>query len=391
MGLGRVLNRFIRSFIVFLVCGACFLGQSLFAAENTSLDSLGKSSTNESARDTVAFRELVKSERLEVDTYRSSMVQALSENRIDDLKQIVSEAENFERTAQIYPVFFATEKILLNYFVGNFEYLSNVDSVADCMEYKAAHDRFQDSLYTKLRKQLETGELEKTLKNVEDESDRAFIYITIVGLFENRNTMPDLVEKYKPLLTKVDQLNYVNSQFGSVIDYKSHKNTYFAGSVGAAFVKPVGRVSDRIKSGVGFYVAVDYILDRFIFDWLMDFTGHDVIEPDTLRFSDWRWDFSFGYAFIYKENLRVYGLVGLGVGIDRFWVQGTKTSDEVNRHMPENFMFSFGASGVVDWYLGDSGFGIRFRAGMRNIFAEKVLNSSGAKMHASLELLICEF
>lgn len=195
------------------------------------------------------------------------------------------------------------------------------------MEYKAAHDRFQDSLYTKLRKQLETGELEKTLKNVEDESDRAFIYITIVGLFENRNTMPDLVEKYKPLLTKVDQLNYVNLQFGSVIDYKSHKNTYFAGSVGAAFVKPVGRVSDRIKSGVG---------------------------------------------------------------IDRFWVQGTKTSDEVNRHMPESFMFSFDASGVVDWYLGDI-FAIRFRAGMRNIFAEKVLNSSGAKMHASLELLICEF
>ena len=386
-----MLGRFIRSLVAVWVCYACFLGQSLFAAENASLDSLETSSANESARDTASFRELVKSELSEVDNYRSSMLEALSENRIDDLKQIISDAENFERTAQFFPVFLVAEKLLLNYFIGNFEYLSNVDSVADCMEYKAAHDRLQDSLYTKLRRQLETGELEETLKNVEDESDRAFIYITIVGLFENRNTMPDLVEKYKPLLTKVDQLNYVNSQFGSVIHHKSHKDTCFAGSAGAAFVKPVGRVSDRIKSGVGFYVAVDYILDRFIFDWLMDFTGHDVIEPDTLRFSDWRLDFSFGYAFIYKKNFRVYGLVGLGVGVDRFGVQDAKLSDEVNRHMPESFMFSFGASGVVDWYFGDSVFGIRFRAGMRNIFAEKVLNSSGAKMHASLELLICEF
>ena len=395
-----MLGRFIRSLVAVWVCYACFLGQSLFAAENASLDSLESQSIKDSAQLLNVFRLTLENEQKAAADYRTWMTKALLEDQFEDLRRIIKDAKQFEQNAKVYPVFYGNEKILLSYFAKNYDFLSNVDSIKAGSKEGRYYDVLQDVLYKKLKSEIESAKLEETLKQVENESDRAFIYIFIVGLFEKKETTTELIEKFKYQLTKQDQLRYLTENFWKKEDFDTQ--SYFAFSMGASVVQPLGNLCDRVKTGGGMLLGFDLVHKNYLFDLLIDINFMPLkrnpgVDPDSLQFSDGRLDFNFGYPFVIREKVKLYGVAAIGLGMNSY---NDGKGDRDKNNLPYQFYPAFGAGVLLDLFFtkiedsvsfSTNHHGIRFRAGFRSLFSGDVIKTSGVRLYAAIEWVMHEY
>ncbi|WP_158212945.1 hypothetical protein [Fibrobacter sp. UWB2] len=334
----------------------------------------------------------MKQEQETVELYRALMTKALAEDRIDDLKSIVKEAESFQKNARAYPVFYDMEKMLLSYFVKDYEFLSNVDSVKDFVKHGYYYDPFRDLLYAKLKALINSGKLKETLKDVENESDRAFIYLFLRGCFESKETMTPLVEKYKFQVTKRKQLTYLVRRFWFRKEFDLEH--FLAASVGGGLVVPFGSLSDKVNLGGAMDVAVDYMSDKHFYEGFLLINGSGVVNPDSLQFFDIGLIFNYGYRFFKKKYLNLYGYGSVGLGFD-----GLNASEEEmkngNLDLPSQVYPSLGAGLIADVFFTEvkkdgngSLHGIRFRAGVKNVWAHNALKASGARLFVSIEWIV---
>ena len=339
-----------------------------------------------------SYAEIVKKEREEALLYRLAMVKALDEDRFDDLEQIVKDAEAYERTAKMYPVFFANDRFLIKYFLKNFEYLSNVDSVSKLLISNESYDELQGTLYRKLRREIESGKLEESVKNIENKSDRVFVYIILNSFFEKKEEVSSLIEKYKYQLTNDKQLAFLIKRFWK--KEKLDESNYVAFSWGAAIVKSLGSLSDKIGLSPGMYLGIDFIRSDFLYEWGMDINGVQNKDPDSLQFYDMRWDFNFGYTFVKSKHVLLYGYGTVGFGMNAFNVRGKESKDKASDDLPYQFYPTFGAGAIVDLFFTDKGCfhnGLRFRTGFRSLFSGDVLKTSGIRLYASIEWTLHEY
>jgi hypothetical protein len=338
------------------------------------------------------FRKAMKQEQETVELYRALMTKALAEDRIDDLKSIVKEAESFQKNARAYPVFYDMEKMLLSYFVKDYEFLSNVDSVKDFVKHGYYYDPFRDLLYAKLKALINSGKLKETLKDVENESDRAFIYLFLRGCFESKETMTPLVEKYKFQVTKRKQLTYLVRRFWFRKEFDLEH--FLAASAGGGLVVPFGSLSDKVNLGGAMDVAVDYMSDKHFYEGFLLINGSGVVNPDSLQFFDIGLIFNYGYRFFKKKYLNLYGYGSVGLGFD-----GLNASEEEMKNgdldLPSQVYPSLGAGLIADVFFTEvkkdgngSLHGIRFRAGVKNVWAHNALKASGARLFVSIEWIV---
>lgn len=338
------------------------------------------------------FRKAMKQEQETVELYRALMTKALAEDRIDDLKSIVKEAESFQKNARAYPVFYDMEKMLLSYFVKDYEFLSNVDSVKDFVKHGYYYDPFRDLLYAKLKALINSGKLKETLKDVENESDRAFIYLFLRGCFESKETMTPLVEKYKFQVTKRKQLTYLVRRFWFRKEFDLEH--FLAASAGGGLVVPFGSLSDKVNLGGAMDVAVDYMSDKHFYEGFLLINGSGVVNPDSLQFFDIGLIFNYGYRFFKKKYLNLYGYGSVGLGFD-----GLNASEEEKKNgdldLPSQVYPSLGAGLIADVFFTEvkkdgngSLHGIRFRAGVKNVWAHNALKASGARLFVSIEWIV---
>ena len=362
------------------------------ASLKDSNDTLATVETSPNIEVPQSYKETVKKEREEALLYRLAMAKALSEDRYDDLAQIVKDAEAYEWTAKVYPAFFANDRFLIRYFLKDFDYLSNVDSVRNLVIENEVYDEFQGTLYRKLRREIESGKLEESVKNIENESDRVFVYIILNSFFEKKEEISSLIEKYKYQLTKYEQLKFLVERFWSKeeLDEKS----YGAFSWGGGIVKSLGSLSDKIGLSPVMYLGIDFIRDDFLFEWGMDINGVQNKDPDSLQFYDLRWDLNCGYTFVKNKHVFLYGYGTVGFGMNAFNVRGKESKDKSKDDLPYQFYPAFGAGAMVDLFFTEKGHfhnGLRFRTGFRSLFSGDVLKASGIRLYASIEWTLHEY
>ena len=359
---------------------------------NGSSDTLTTVETSPNIEVLQSYAETAKKEREEALLYRLAMSKALFEDRYDDLAQIVKDAEAYEQTAKVYPAFFANDRFLIRYFLKDFDYLCNMAFVSKLVIENEVYDEFQGTLYRKLRREIESGKLEETVKNIENESDRAFVYIILNSFFEKKKEVSSLIEKYKYQLTKEDQLKFLVERFW--LKEELDENSYGAFSWGGGIVKSLGSLSDKIGLSPVMYLGIDFIRNDFLYEWGMDINGVQNKDPDSLQFYDMRWDFNFGYTFIKNKHVFLYGYGTVGFGMNAFNVRGKDSKDKSKDDLPYQFYPAFGAGAMVDLFFTDKGHfhnGLRFRAGFRSLFSGDVLKASGVRLYASIEWTLHEY
>ena len=338
-----------------------------------------------------SYRDSLEKERKMAVLYRSAVEKALDEDRFEDLKRILDEVEIFDRNALMFSALHVNDKLILKYFVKDFEFLSQVDYVKTLLN-PSIHGDKRSVLYSKLKREIETGKIEKTLREVSNESDRVFVYIVLNSLFVNKEIVSELIEKYKYQLTNEKQLYFLVTRFW----YKEEFDTssYGAFSLGAAIIKPLGRLSDKVGLTPGMYVGIDFVRSDFLYEWFMDINGCQNKEPDSLQFYDMRWDFNWGYTFVKNKHVFLYGYATLGFGMNAFNVRGKSNDDKENDDMPYQFYPAFGAGAMIDLFFTEKGSthnGLRFRTGLRSIFSGDVLKASGVRWYASIEWTFHEY
>ena len=121
--------------------------------------------------------EMLRQEFDQVLYLRNAMKKALQDDNLERLKTLVDVADSYEKSST-YFIVHDCEKLLLKYFLGVFDSLSDVQFVS---RYNTrpdyVYDAFHKTLKEKLEAEIESGKLDERLKSVDDESNRYFIYI----------------------------------------------------------------------------------------------------------------------------------------------------------------------------------------------------------------------
>ena len=153
--------------------------------------------------------EMLRQEYDQVQYLRDAMRKALQDDNLERLKSLYNLVESYEKSST-YFIVHDCEKILLKYFLSDFDSLSDVQFVS---RYNTrpdyVYDSFHKSLKEKLKAEIESGKLEEKLKSIENESNRYFIYIVLNGFFKYKYDIESLIEKYKFQLKKREQLDYL--------------------------------------------------------------------------------------------------------------------------------------------------------------------------------------
>lgn len=341
------------------------------------------------------YKDSLEKERDMAVFYRNTIEHILEhsskDDRMESLKKVVEEAEIFDQNASVYHVFYANDKLVIKYFLKDFEFLSQVDSVKPLLKKHIKGD-LHSAVYLKLKREIETGEMEESLREIPDESDRAFIYIVLNSMFRYKEDVSSMIENYKYQLTDEKQLYFLVNRFWHKENYDSKK--YFAFSWGGAVIKSFGRLSDKIGLSPGMYLGIDFVRKDFLYEWFMDINGCQNKELDSLQFYDMRWDFNFGYTFLKKDHLNLFGYVSAGLGMNGLSARGKDSNDKANNDLPTQFSPAFGAGVMVDLFFTEKDHihhGLRFRTGVRSLFSGDVLKTSGVRLYASLEWTFREY
>lgn len=327
-------------------------------------------------------------EKAEADSLRGAMQLALAEKRYGDFKKIVDDAETFERMCKPHQVIWNSEKLWVKYFASDFSFLSNVDSV-DYYKHTTSRYGFYADL---LRSEIELGTFDKTLEEIENESDRTFISLLLIKMIERKSNISDLILKNKTRITKIEQLHYLVENYWDMTALDEHR--YFGLLLGVPYSLYMGDISRHVKSSFGAdhgwngSFGFDFIFDNFLHELIIDFNYGDYKDVDSLYFYDSNVDYNFGYTFLNMEYLRLYGFVSIGVGINQLFCENYEDDACPDKKM--NHYFSYGAGGMADVLFTKRRqiqFGVRLRTGIKNVWANDLLNASGYRLYASVELL----
>lgn len=381
--------RSLFSCLLFLVAGMVIS----FAAETANTESVRLESNMDlfvddwdSTRAAAAESRMESNPEKMIERYRKNAGMALTENNYDSLKVIVDAGNLYADSILWGRIFSIGECYVVDFLTKNFASLVNEDALPD---YLSVYDEFSKMLRQRLTDMVASGELEQVLNEVEDESDRAFVRIVLEQLASgNKTKISELIEKYRSKL-KENQLHALVEKYWQKTGYDNEN--YFAFSMGPAFVMMLGDVSKKVENGFGYALGIDWIRKGFFYEWFMNFQFSDVSEPDTLRMVDCGWDFNFGYTFINKEYVKLYGFATVGFGMDMLVDDGENDERADNDKLPYQFYPTFGAGFIVDLFFTEmketSGnhHGIRFRTGVKNIWADDLVQKNGFRLYASVE------
>ena len=95
-----------------------------------------------------------------------------------------------------------------------------------------------------------------------------------------------------------------------------------------------------------------------------------------------------GYTFLNAEYLRLYSFISLGYGKNMLICKSHEDDDCLDKVVRD--YFSFGAGGMADVLFTKRRpfqLGIRLRTGIKNVWADNLVNASGYRWYGSVELL----
>ena len=385
--MGICLNRILA---VLLIWGA-FCGSSYAQADSLSLNSvmdLFVRDYHESPEEIEAKErfEKVQEQLGKATLLRDSARSAMHEKRYDDFKRIYAETQEFEKKYP-YRVFYDADILVVKYFAKDFAFLCNVDSVA---RYKMFVSPQYGLGATNLREQMESGVFEETLKEIENGSDRAFVRILFAGLFEDKETVSKKIAEDKSKLTNRKQLKYLVDQYWMMREQDLHNFATF--SFGLPFSKLFGDIEKKVKPGFGGIIGIDILYKDFLFGWNLDAYSGKYRDVDSLYFFDSNVGFNFGYMFLSKKHVHLYGYLSMGYGIGQLGCDDY--DDEKCNDDSRQDYFTFGAGGMADVLfarLGNYWFGTRLRGGVRNVWADHLVDASGYRLGGSIELVILRY
>lgn len=366
--------------VLFLNCG-------VFSAEPVSRDSVmnlfvhdyeeAESPDTLSLVEKFSESEMLRQELDQVQYLRNAMKKALQDDSLERLKKLVDVADSYEKSST-YFIVHDCEKLLLKYFLGVFDSLSDVQFVS---RYNTrpdyVYDTFYKALKEKLQAEIESGILDEKLKSVDDESDRLFICIVLKGFFKYKYDIASLIEKHKLQLKKREQLEYLVEVYWdrkTVDQLKSY--TFFLGGSYSAFL---GGISDKIKNGFGFYGGTTWYWNNVSFEGQINAHFSDVRSSDTLHFTNIGLNLNVGYFF---RNISLLCYLTTGVEVDSYgenksYDDKRRTRDDLHQVYPV-----YGAGALIDLLF------FRFRAGVKNIWGDHTVNASGFRFYMSFELAI---
>ena len=146
----------------------------LFVQDNVELTySRGHGSPGATYSDS-AIAELQRKIQRENDSaeyLQKALTSALAEDRMDDFKAIWDTVREFESTATYKKIVFR-DRFLVKYFLGDYEFLCNLDSVKKYNPSKYVDGVFGATALEKIATQRTSGELEKKIGRIADEADR---------------------------------------------------------------------------------------------------------------------------------------------------------------------------------------------------------------------------
>ncbi|ADL25558.1 P2 domain protein [Fibrobacter succinogenes subsp. succinogenes S85] len=371
---------FLSALSLFFVCNA-------FAEASTSRDSVmnlfvhdyeeTKSIDSLSLVEKFSESEMLRQEFDQVKYLRNAMRKALQDDNLVRLKKLVDVAESYEKTST-YFIIHDSEKLLLKYFLGDFESLSDVQFVS---RYNArpdyVYDTFHKTFKEKLKAEIESGILDEKLKSVENESDRIFICIVLKGFFKYKYDVPSLIEEHKLQLKKREQLEYLVDAYWDKKEVDPLKSyTFF---LGGSYVAFLGDISDKVKNGFGFYGGTNWYWNNVSFEGQINAHFNDVRSSDTLHFSNLGWNLNVGYYFR-DISLLCY----LTTGVEADFYGENKSNDDKNRSSMDSYQVYpvYGAGILYDMFY------LRFRSGIKNIWGDHTVNASGFRFYMSIEFSI---
>ncbi len=321
--------------------------------------------------------EMLRQEFDQVLYLRNAMKKALQDDNLERLKTLVDVADSYEKSST-YLIIHDSERLLLKYFLGDFESLSDVQFVS---RYNTRPDYAYDAFYKffkeKLKEEIESGKLDEKLKSVDDESDRLFIYIVLNGFFKYKYDIASLIEKHKFQLKKREQLEYLVDTYWDRKTVDHLKSFTFI--LGGSYVALLGNISEMVENGFGFYGGANWFWNNVSLESQITAHFNDVRSSDTLHFTNIGLNLNVGYFF---RNISLLCYLTTGVEVDSYgenksYDDKRRTRDDLHQVYPV-----YGAGALIDLLF------FRFRAGVKNIWGDHTVKASGFRFYMSFELAI---
>lgn len=321
--------------------------------------------------------EMLRQEFDQVLYLRDAMKKALQDDNLERLKTLVDVADSYEKSST-YFIVHDCEKLLLKYFLGDFDSLSDVQFVS---KYNTrpdyVYDAFLKNLKEKLKAEIESGKLDEKLKSVDDESDRLFIYIVLNGFFKYNYDIASLIEEHKFQLKKREQLEYLVDTYWDrkTVDHLRS----FTFILGGSYVALLGNISEMVENGFGFYGGANWFWNNVSLESQITAHFNDVRSSDTLHFTNIGLNLNVGYFF---RNISLLCYLTTGVEVDSYgenksYDDKRRTRDDLHQVYPV-----YGAGALIDLLF------FRFRAGVKNIWGDHTVKASGFRFYMSFEFAI---
>ena len=321
--------------------------------------------------------EMLRQEFDQVLYLRNAMKKALQDDNLERLKTLVDVADSYEKSST-YFIVHDCEKLLLKYFLGDFDSLSDVQFVS---KYNTrpdyVYDAFHKNLKEKLKAEIESGKLDEKLKSVDDESDRLFIYIVLNGFFKYNYDIASLIEEHKFQLKKREQLEYLVDTYWDrkTVDHLRS----FTFILGGSYVALLGNISEMVENGFGFYGGANWFWNNVSLESQITAHFNDVRSSDTLHFTNIGLNLNVGYFF---RNISLLCYLTTGVEVDSYgenksYDDKRRTRDDLHQVYPV-----YGAGALIDLLF------FRFRAGVKNIWGDHTVKASGFRFYMSFEFAI---
>lgn len=388
--------RGLLKFLTVAICVLAWRGTLVCASENAQLDSLMNlfmpqyvdSLSTDSLRTIEKFDEpeQLQQESNLVLQFRISMLDALQNDSLEKLKQILEMVDSYEKTSN-YFVLFGEERIILKYLLGDFDFLCNVDSIRHYNDKKISlFGNLGGELKKRIKAELDSGNMEKSIEKIEGEGNRNFVYILFNGLFYGSDSATALIEERKFSFEKRNQLEYLVDIFWNkkVTDHARSR----AFTLGPMYVGFLGKIADKVDNTFGLWGGLSKDWNDYFFEFLMSAHWGENSERDSLDFFYIGVDLNVGYTFMKKGDSRFWGYLTAGFGSSTFIKNGSDKSDEKKNDYPDQFFPEYGGGVAYDFVspLNDGCIGLRYRLGIKNIWADKVLGASGFRIYTSIEI-----
>ena len=289
--------------------------------------------------------EMLRQEFDQVLYLRNAMKKALQDDNLERLKTLVDVADSYEKSST-YFIVHDCEKLLLKYFLGDFDSLSDVQFVS---KYNTrpdyVYDAFHKNLKEKLKAEIESGKLDEKLHKFQ---------------LKKREQLEYLVDTYWDRKT-VDHLRS------------------FTFILGGSYVALLGNISEMVENGFGFYGGANWFWNNVSLESQITAHFNDVRSSDTLHFTNIGLNLNVGYFF---RNISLLCYLTTGVEVDSYgenksYDDKRRTRDDLHQVYPV-----YGAGALIDLLF------FRFRAGVKNIWGDHTIKASGFRFYMSFEFAI---